>query len=55
MSVEAGPPLGIMAAEYPATTISLEKGDKLLLLPDGAFNQRTRSGIGSALKTLSGL
>jgi sigma-B regulation protein RsbU (phosphoserine phosphatase) len=44
MSVEAGPPLGIIAAEYPATTISLEKGDRLLLLTDGAFDAKDRVG-----------
>jgi sigma-B regulation protein RsbU (phosphoserine phosphatase) len=44
MSVEAGPPLGIMAAEYPATTISLEKGDRLLLFTDGAFDAKDKVG-----------
>ncbi|MGD0283320.1 MAG: GAF domain-containing SpoIIE family protein phosphatase [Dissulfurispiraceae bacterium] len=44
MSVEAGPPLGIIAAEYPATTISLERGDRLLLLTDGAFDAKDKVG-----------
>jgi sigma-B regulation protein RsbU (phosphoserine phosphatase) len=44
MSVEAGPPLGIIPAKYPATTISLEKGDRLLLLTDGAFDAKDKVG-----------
>jgi sigma-B regulation protein RsbU (phosphoserine phosphatase) len=44
MSVQAGPPLGIIPAEYPATTISLEKGDRLLLLTDGVFDAKDRVG-----------
>jgi sigma-B regulation protein RsbU (phosphoserine phosphatase) len=30
--------------EYPATTISLEKGDRLLLLTDGAFDAKDKVG-----------
>jgi sigma-B regulation protein RsbU (phosphoserine phosphatase) len=44
MSVEAGPPLGIIPAEYPATTMSLKKGDRLLLLTDGVFEAKNRAG-----------
>ena len=44
MSVQAGPPLGIIPAEYPATTISLEKGDRLLLVTDGVFEARDKVG-----------
>jgi len=40
MSVQAGPPLGIISAEYPQTEISLEKGDRLLLLTDGLRHAR---------------
>ncbi len=44
MSVQAGPPLGIIPAEYPATAISLEKGDRLLLLTDGVFDAKDKVG-----------
>ena len=44
MSMQAGPPLGIISAEYPLTAISLEKGDRLLLLTDGAFDVQDRAG-----------
>ncbi len=44
MSVPGGPPLGIIPSEYPATTISLEKGDRLVLLTDGVFEARDKGG-----------
>jgi len=44
MSVQAGPPLGIIPAEYPATTISLEKGDRFLLVTDGVFEAKDKAG-----------
>ncbi len=44
MSVQAGPPLGIIPAEYPATTISLGKGDRLLLVTDGVFEAKDKVG-----------
>jgi sigma-B regulation protein RsbU (phosphoserine phosphatase) len=44
MSVQAGPPLGIIPAEYPVTAISLEKGDRLLLLTDGVFDAKDKVG-----------
>ncbi len=44
MSVQAGPPLGIIPAEYPATAISLGKGDRLLLLTDGVFDAKDKIG-----------
>ncbi len=44
MSPQAGPPLGIIPAEYPVTTMSLEKGDRLLLLTDGVFDAKDRVG-----------
>jgi sigma-B regulation protein RsbU (phosphoserine phosphatase) len=52
MSVQAGPPLGIISAEYPPTTISLEKGDRLLLLTDGAFDAKDRVGQRLGFETL---
>ncbi len=44
MSPQGGPPLGIIPAEYPATMISLEKGDRLLLLTDGVFDAKDKFG-----------
>jgi sigma-B regulation protein RsbU (phosphoserine phosphatase) len=44
MSVEAGPPLGIIPAEYHTTTIVLEEGDRLLLLTDGVFEAKNKVG-----------
>jgi phosphoserine phosphatase RsbU/P len=44
MSVEAGQPLGIIPTEYPATKLSLERGDRLLLLTDGIFEAKDKDG-----------
>jgi sigma-B regulation protein RsbU (phosphoserine phosphatase) len=44
MSVPGGPPLGIVPGEYPETAISLEKGDRLVLLTDGVFEAKDKSG-----------
>lgn len=44
MDIPSGPPLGIMAMEYPFTRIELEEGDRLLLLTDGAFDAKNKSG-----------
>ena len=44
MNIEAGPPLGIMDIEYPAVSISMKQGDRLLLLTDGAFDAKNREG-----------
>jgi len=44
MSVQAGPPLGIIPSEYPATMISLEREDRLLLVTDGVFEAKDRAG-----------
>jgi sigma-B regulation protein RsbU (phosphoserine phosphatase) len=44
MSVPGGPPLGIIPGEYPATTLSLAKGDRLVLLTDGVFEARDKGG-----------
>ncbi len=44
MSVQSGPPLGIMPVEYPLTALSLEKGDRLLFLTDGVFDAKNREG-----------
>ncbi|MEW6108378.1 MAG: GAF domain-containing SpoIIE family protein phosphatase [Nitrospirota bacterium] len=42
MNVRSGPPLGIMPVEYPVTTISLERGDRVLLLTDGVFEAKNK-------------
>ncbi len=52
MSVQAGPPLGIIPAEYPSTTISLEKGDRLLLVTDGVFEAKDKAGQRLGFETL---
>jgi sigma-B regulation protein RsbU (phosphoserine phosphatase) len=44
MSVQAGPPLGIMPTEYPVTTLSLERGDRLIFLTDGVFDAKDKKG-----------
>jgi len=44
MTVESGPPLGIIPEEYPVYSMSLGKGDKLLLLTDGVFDAKNRQG-----------
>ncbi len=44
MDVDAGPPLGILPFEYPATPISLKRGDSLLLLTDGVFEAKNEEG-----------
>jgi sigma-B regulation protein RsbU (phosphoserine phosphatase) len=44
MSVPAGPPLGIVSGNYPASKFSLRRGDRLLFLTDGAFEAKNRKG-----------
>lgn len=44
MNVEAGPPLGIMEMDYPLATMTMQYGDRLLLLTDGAFDAKNREG-----------
>ncbi len=44
VSVPSGPPLGIVPGEYPLNRLSLEKGDKLVLLTDGVFDAKNREG-----------
>jgi sigma-B regulation protein RsbU (phosphoserine phosphatase) len=44
MDVSSGPPLGIIPLNYVSTSVSLEKGDRLLLLTDGAFDAKNRKG-----------
>jgi len=44
VSVPSGPPLGIVPGEYPSSRLSLQKGDKLILLTDGVFDAKNREG-----------
>lgn len=44
MNIQAGPPLGIMPADYPVVNIALKKGDRLLLLTDGVFEAKDAGG-----------
>ncbi len=44
MSVQSGPPLGIMPFEYPGAALQLERGDRVLLLTDGVFDAKNRAG-----------
>jgi sigma-B regulation protein RsbU (phosphoserine phosphatase) len=45
VDLEGGPPLGILpSATYPQTTLSLERGDSLLLLTDGVLECTNGSG-----------
>ncbi|KJU82583.1 protein serine/threonine phosphatase with GAF(s) sensor(s) [Candidatus Magnetobacterium bavaricum] len=40
MDIPGGPPLGIIAAEYPLTSMTLDRGDRLLLITDGVFDTK---------------
>ena len=44
MTAVSGPPLGIIPEEYQSTVIRLNKGDRLLLLTDGAFDAKNKKG-----------
>jgi phosphoserine phosphatase RsbU/P len=43
-SLPAGPPLGIIPEDYPVSRLSLNKGDRLVLLTDGVFEAKNREG-----------
>jgi sigma-B regulation protein RsbU (phosphoserine phosphatase) len=38
LSVESGPPLGIVPADYASTTIRMRRGDRLIMFTDGVFD-----------------
>jgi sigma-B regulation protein RsbU (phosphoserine phosphatase) len=44
MSLPAGPPLGILPAEFPAAQTILKKGERLLLLTDGVYDAKDMNG-----------
>jgi sigma-B regulation protein RsbU (phosphoserine phosphatase) len=52
MDVQAGPPLGILPVNYPVTELSMQKGDRLLLLTDGVFEAKNRKGKRIGFKNL---
>lgn len=52
MSLQAGPPLGIIPTEYPLRPLSLERGDRLLFLTDGVFDAKNREGERIGFETI---
>lgn len=44
LTVPSGPPLGIVQAEFPVTSISLRKGDRIIMITDGVFDAKDRDG-----------
>jgi sigma-B regulation protein RsbU (phosphoserine phosphatase) len=44
ISSATGPPLGIITGDYAAGSISLEKGDRIILLTDGVFDAKDKDG-----------
>jgi sigma-B regulation protein RsbU (phosphoserine phosphatase) len=44
MSLPGGPPLGIIPTEYPSSSFTLGRGDRLLLMTDGVFDAKNRDG-----------
>jgi sigma-B regulation protein RsbU (phosphoserine phosphatase) len=52
VSVPSGPPLGILAQEYPSSSLELNRGDRLLLLTDGVFDAKNRDGARLGFETL---
>ncbi|MBF0344942.1 MAG: SpoIIE family protein phosphatase [Nitrospirae bacterium] len=45
IDIQGGPPLGIINTEYPVSSMSLNRGDRLLLITDGVFDAINRSGL----------
>ena len=44
VSVLSGPPLGILAEDYPVSPFGLKKGERIVLLTDGVFDAKNRKG-----------
>lgn len=44
LDAPAGPPLGIKPAEYPASTLTMKEGDRLIIVTDGAYEARDKNG-----------
>jgi sigma-B regulation protein RsbU (phosphoserine phosphatase) len=41
---DAGPPVGIMDADFPVKELALAPGDRLIMMTDGVFDARDRDG-----------
>lgn len=52
MDVHAGPPLGILPTNYPVSELSINNGDRLLLLTDGVFEAKNKKGKRIGFKNL---
>lgn len=52
VDVHGGPPVGILPASYPFTEISLEEGDRLILLTDGVFETKNKKGKWMGFKNI---
>lgn len=52
MDVHAGPPLGILPTNYPVAELSMNNGDRLLLLTDGVFEAKNKKGKRIGFKNL---
>lgn len=44
ISLPSGPPLGIIEGGYPVSTLSMNRGDKLILLTDGVYDAKNAKG-----------
>ena len=53
-TVPSGPPLGIIPSEYPATSLLLGRGDRLLLLTDGVFDAKNGDEVRLGFENLFG-
>jgi sigma-B regulation protein RsbU (phosphoserine phosphatase) len=54
MNMEAGPPLGILPMEYADSTLTLKKGDRIILLTDGVFEAKNKKGERIGFEDISG-
>jgi sigma-B regulation protein RsbU (phosphoserine phosphatase) len=52
MDMHAGPPLGILPTNYPVAELSMNNGDRLLLLTDGVFEAKNKKGNRIGFKNL---
>jgi sigma-B regulation protein RsbU (phosphoserine phosphatase) len=52
MEVQSGPPLGIMPLEYPTVSFTLSRGDRLVMLTDGVFDAKNKTGERLGFDTL---
>jgi sigma-B regulation protein RsbU (phosphoserine phosphatase) len=52
MDMHAGPPLGILPTNYPIAELSMNNGDRLLLVTDGVFEAKNKKGKRIGFKNL---